>query len=57
MKLERRPQILRKLNFRELYDPKLSGLHAFDNITNSLTLTGKSSVIQMTPIDLGNILT
>ena len=29
---ERRPQILTKLNFRELHDSKLSGLHAFDNM-------------------------
>ena len=31
-KLERRPQILRKLSFRELCDSKLSALHAFDNM-------------------------
>ena len=32
-KFERRPQIFVKLSFRELYDSKLSGLHAFDNMT------------------------
>ena len=31
-KLERRDQIFVKLSFRELYDSKLSGLHAFDNM-------------------------
>ena len=29
-KFEQRPQIFVKLSFRELYDSKLSGLHAFD---------------------------
>ena len=32
-KFEQRPQIFVKLSFRELCDSKLSGLHAFDNIT------------------------
>ena len=31
-KLERRPQILVKLSFRELCGSKLSGLHPFDNM-------------------------
>ena len=31
-KFERRPQISVKLSLRELYDSKLSGLHAFDNM-------------------------
>ena len=31
-KFERRPQIYVKLKFRELWDTKLSGLHAFDNM-------------------------
>ena len=31
-KFERRPRILVKLNFRELCDSKLSGLHAFDDM-------------------------
>ena len=30
--LEGRPQIFVKLNFRELCNSKLSGLHAFDNM-------------------------
>ena len=30
IKFEQRPQIFVKLNFRELRDSKLSGLHAFD---------------------------
>ena len=30
-KFERRTQIFLKLSFRELYNSKLSGLHAFDN--------------------------
>ena len=32
-KFERRPQIFVKLSFRELCHSKLSGLHAFDNMT------------------------
>ena len=32
-KFERRPRIFVKLSFRELCDSKLSGLHAFDNMT------------------------
>ena len=32
-KLEQRPLIFLKLSFRELYESKLSGLHAFDSIT------------------------
>ena len=36
-KFERRPQILVKLSFRELYDSKLSGLHTFDNMVISLS--------------------
>ena len=32
-KFEQRPQIFVKLSFRELCDSKLSGLHAFDNMT------------------------
>ena len=32
-KLEQRPRIFLKLSFRELYESKLSGLHAFDSIT------------------------
>ena len=32
IKFERRPRILVKLDFRELSDSKLSGLHAFDNM-------------------------
>ena len=31
-KFERRARIFVKLNFRELCDSKLSGLHAFDNM-------------------------
>ena len=31
-KFERRPQIFVKLSFTELYNPELSGLHAFDNM-------------------------
>ena len=31
-KFEQRPQIFIKLSFRELWDLKLSGLHAFDNM-------------------------
>ena len=31
-KFERRPQILVKLSFRELYDSKLSGLHTSDMV-------------------------
>ena len=31
-KIERRPQIFVKLNFRELCNSKLSGLHACDNM-------------------------
>ena len=31
-KFKRRPQIFVKVSFRVLYDSKLSGLHAFDNI-------------------------
>ena len=31
-KCDSRPQIFVKLNFRELYDSKLSGLHPFDNM-------------------------
>ena len=31
-KFERRTQIFIKLSFRELYNSKLSGLHAFDNM-------------------------
>ena len=31
-KFERRSQIFVKLNFRELCDSKLSGVHAFDNM-------------------------
>ena len=31
-KFEQRPQIFIKLSFRELWDSKLSGLHAFDNM-------------------------
>ena len=31
-KFERRPRIFVKLSFRELYDSKLSGLHAFHKI-------------------------
>ena len=31
-KFKRRPQIFVKLIFRELFDLKLSGLHAFDNM-------------------------
>ena len=31
-KLERRPQILVKLSFRELCGSNLSGLHPFDNM-------------------------
>ena len=30
---KQRPPIFVKLNFRELCDSKLSGLHAFDNMT------------------------
>ena len=30
---EQRPQIFVKLSFSELCDSKLSGLHAFDNMT------------------------
>ena len=29
---EQRPRIFVKLSYRELCDPKLSGLHAFDNM-------------------------
>ena len=29
-KFEQRPQIFIKLSFKELFDSKLSGLHAFD---------------------------
>ena len=36
-KLKQRPQIFVKLNFKELYDSKLSGLHAFDNIAGLKT--------------------
>ena len=32
-KFERMPRVFLKLNFRELCDSKLSGLHAFDNMT------------------------
>ena len=32
-KFKWKPQIFRKLSFRELCDSKLSGLHAFDNMT------------------------
>ena len=32
IKFEKRPQIFIKLSFRELFDLKLSGLHAFDNM-------------------------
>ena len=32
IKFERSPQIFEKLNFRELCDSKLFGLHAFDNM-------------------------
>ena len=31
-KFEQRPQIFVKLSFRELYNAKLSGLHAFHNM-------------------------
>ena len=31
-KFERRPQTFVKLNFGEMCDAKLSGLHAFDNM-------------------------
>ena len=31
-KFEQRPQIFVKLSFRELWDSKLCGLHAFDNM-------------------------
>ena len=31
-KFDRRPRIFVKLNFTELHDSKLSGLHAFDNM-------------------------
>ena len=31
-KFKRRPQILVRLSFRELYDSKLSGLHPFDKM-------------------------
>ena len=31
-KFERRTRIFVKLSFREFYDSKLSGLHAFDNM-------------------------
>ena len=31
-KFERRPELLVKLRFRELCDPKLSVLHAFDDM-------------------------
>ena len=31
-KFERRPQIFAKLNFRELCDSKLSGIHAFEKM-------------------------
>ena len=31
-KFERRPQVFVKLSFRELFDSKLSGLHAFDSM-------------------------
>ena len=31
-KFEQRPRIFVKLGFRELWDSKLSGLHAFDNM-------------------------
>ena len=31
-KFKERPRIFIKLSFRELCDPKLSGLHAFDNM-------------------------
>ena len=31
-KFERRPRIFVKLSFRELWDSKLSGLHAFDSM-------------------------
>ena len=32
-KLKQRPRTFLKLSFRELYESKLSGLHAFDSIT------------------------
>ena len=32
-KLKQRPRAFLKLSFRELYESKLSGLHAFDSIT------------------------
>ena len=32
-KFEQRPQIFVKLSVREFFDSKLSGLHAFDNMT------------------------
>ena len=35
-KFKLRPQIFVKQSFRELCDSKLSGLHAFDNMANSL---------------------
>ena len=35
-KFKRRPQILVKLSFRELFDSKLSGWHPFDNMIISL---------------------
>ena len=31
--IQMKASIFIKLNFRELYDSKLSGLHAFDNMT------------------------
>ena len=31
-KFDQRLQIIAKLSFRELCDPKLSGLHSFDNM-------------------------
>ena len=33
IKFKRRPQIFKKLSFRELCDSNLSGLHPFDNMT------------------------
>ena len=36
-KFERRPQILVKPSFRELFDSKLSGLCGFDNMTIALS--------------------
>ena len=32
-KLEQRSEMFAKLSFRELWDSKLSGLHALDNMT------------------------